>query len=123
MFYTMGTTGQELLDLLYATDADEALNYENGEGVLLYNLWARGLMYQARRMVVVGRRAAGELQQRAEPNALALYRPEAGEHLYAISNRFYRTKESWRAIAKRNGLTTYTLTGEELLVIPEVTER
>lgn len=122
-FYTMSVIGQQVLDLLSATDADEALSYMSGDKVLLYNVWARGLMYQGRRMVVTGRRAASELQQRAEPNAIALYRPQADEHLYSISNRFYRTKDSWRAIAKRNGLTTYKLTGDELLIIPEVTER
>lgn len=122
-FYTMGTIGVDVLDLLHATDADEALNYESGGRTILYDYWARGLMYHARRMVVVGRRAAAELQQRAEPNALGLYTPQAGEHLYKISTSFYGTADHWRAIAKRNGLDSYTLTGEELLIIPEVNER
>jgi hypothetical protein len=123
LFYGMSTTGQALLALLYQTDADEALTYESGDGALLYNLWARGVMYQARRVALVSRRAASELQQRAEPNAIALYRPQEGEHLYEIANRFYRTKSSWRHIAKRNGLVSFTLEGTELLIIPEVNER
>ena len=122
-FYTMGTIGVQILDLLSATDADEALSYQSGENTIRYNFWARGLMYQARTMVVVGRRAAAELQQRAEPNSIALYTPQYNEHLYKISTRFYGTADHWRAIAKRNGLDSYTLTGDELLIIPEVNER
>lgn len=120
LFYGMSAVGLELLDLLYATDSDEALGFENGQDTIKYNVWAKGIQYQARRMIVVGHRAAAELQQRANPNALALYRPYEGEHLYAIANRFYGNAASWRAIADRNGLVTYTLEGTELLIIPEV---
>jgi nucleoid-associated protein YgaU len=54
----------------------------------------------------------------AKGSTRALYRPRAGESLYAISNQFYGTPHQWRQIAEVNGLYGMTLTGEELLTIP-----
>lgn len=122
-FYSTTTVAFNLIELLNGYDSSEALAYESGAGVLLFETWARGLMYNARRVVLVGRRAATDILQRAAPNAIALYTPQQGESLYAISNRFYRTPHQWRKIAERNGLTSFRLSGAEVLVIPEVTTR
>lgn len=122
-FYSATTVAFNLIELLRGYDTSESLNYEAAASVLVYEYWARGLMFYARRVVVVGRRAASDILQRAAPNALSLYTPKSGESLYAISNRFYRTPHQWRRIAERNGLVSLTLSGAELLVIPEVTIR
>lgn len=122
-FYSQATLAVELISLLYATDSSEALNYEAASNVLLYDYWSRGLMYYARRMVLAGQRAAADIAQRADPNAIALYQPQAGQSLYDISNRFYGTAHQWRKIAHRNGLSSLILDGTETLVIPEVTTR
>jgi hypothetical protein len=42
-----------------------------------------------------------------------------GESLYAISRKFYGTPHAWRLIYDRNHLTSVTLTGDEILIIPE----
>lgn len=123
LFYEMATLAVNLIDVLKAYDSSEALDFENGERTLNFDVWSRGLMYQARRIVVVSYRAASDLQQRAYPQAMRLYRPQAGESLYAISNRFYQSPHNWRLIAERNGLDDFALTGEELLIIPEATQR
>lgn len=123
IFFNLATNSVNLIDVLEADDSSEALDFESGIGQLDFDTWSRGMMDLARRIVIASQRAASELQQRAEPNALALYRPYAGESLYSVSNRFYRTAHNWRAIATRNGLDELILDGTELLVIPEVTGR
>jgi len=122
-FLNMSTLGNDLITLLKDNDTSEAMDVELPIAVLDYDVWSREIMYLARRVVVVAQRAASELQQRVDPNALALYRPQVGEHLYETSNRFYKTPHNWRVIFERNGLVSTTLTGEELLVIPESTGR
>lgn len=122
-FFSLSTTAVNLISLLESLDSTEAMDFEAGIGQLDYDVWARGLQDVARAMVVSSQRASSELQQRAQPNALALYSPQAGESLYSISNRFYRTPHNWRLIATRNGLNSLILAGTELLVIPEVTGR
>lgn len=122
-FLKLSEIGQDMIDLLKASDSGEAMDYQSAIPVLDFDVWSRGLQYQARRIVVVAQRAASELQQRAEPGAMALYRPQQGEHLYSVSNRFYKTPHNWRVIYARNGLSSTTLTGEELLIIPESTGR
>jgi hypothetical protein len=122
-FLAMSSLSQELIDILKGYSANEALDAELAMATLDFEVWARGLMATARLLVISATRAASDLQQRAKPNALALYRPYAGEHLYSVSNRFYKTPHMWREIMRRNGLTTTSLTGEELLIIPEAVRR
>lgn len=123
LFFRMSTVAGDILSLLSSTDSSEALDSELGIAALDFDVWSRGLQGEARRMIVVGQRAADELRQRARPNAQVLYRPQAGESLYAVSNRFFHTPHNWRLIARRNDLDSLVLTGDELLVIPEVTGR
>jgi hypothetical protein len=123
LFLSQATTAANVIELLRATDSSEGLDFESGIGVLDFDVWSKGLMESARRLVISAQRAASDLSQRATPNAIRLYRPQKGESLYAVSNRFYRTPHNWRTIARRNGLDSFTLTGEELLIIPEVTGR
>lgn len=97
---------------------DLNLAYEDAIRVLEFETWQRQLNTYARALYLTAARAASELGARVTPDAMALYRPMAGESLYSISNRFYRTPHKWRAIASRNGLKTWILTGSELLIIP-----
>lgn len=109
-------------ELLLATGAyrsDTELVVQTPIGVLDFEAWSRSLRYAAR--LAMGRAVAGERASaaRAEPNAQRLYRPQQGESLYAISRKFYGTPWSWSLIYNRNHLTSSTLTGRELLIIPE----
>ena len=122
-FFSMATTSVNLIDALEKLDSSEALDFESGIGQLNYDVWARGLMDTARKIVVSSQRAASQLQQRAKPGALALYSPPSGQSLYEVSNRFYGTPHNWRLIATRNNLDSLILDGTELLVIPEATGR
>lgn len=123
LFFNQATTASSIIEVLRGLDSSEALDFEAGVGVLNFDVWSRGIMESCRRTVVFAQRAASELQQRAEPNALRFYQPQKGESLYSVSNRFYRTPHNWRTIARRNNLSSFILTGEELLIIPEVTGR
>lgn len=88
-------------------------------GVLDFEDWIRSLRWAARVSMNSGR--AGDLAatERAEPNAVRLYRPRRGESLYAISRKFYGTPHAWRLIYDRNALATFELLGTETLIIPE----
>jgi len=88
-------------------------------GVLDFEDWSRSLRYTAR--IAMGTALAGDLgmTEHAEPNAVRLYRPSAGEHLYGISRRFYGTAHAWRLIYDRNALKTFVMAGSETLIIPE----
>jgi hypothetical protein len=84
-----------------------------------FEAWAKGIAALARAMAVEARAAAREMRRRAAPDMQALYRPRAGESLYAIANMFFGSPHAWRAIAERNGLSQMEFDGTELLVIPK----
>jgi len=88
-------------------------------GVLTFEDWSRSLRYTARVTMYQGLAGERSSAERAQPDAKHLYRPHAGESLYAISRRFYGTPFAWRLIYERNALTSFTLTGTETLIIPE----
>lgn len=121
LFKSIATVGEALrtqtrslssaTDLAYVTDA---------QAVMAYEFFVKETAYQARQAMKVGRRNSSEITARVKPGAKALYRPQAGESLYGISNRFYSNPHNWRAIADRNYLCDFNLTGTELLIIPDV---
>lgn len=88
-------------------------------GVLDFETWSRSLRFAARiafGSALLGDRAATE---RADPDAIRLYRPQEGESLYSVARKHYGTPHAWRLIYDRNALTSVTLTGDEILIIPE----
>lgn len=87
--------------------------------VLQFEDWTRSLRYAAR--IAMGRAREGDRSstEHGHPSAVRLYRPQAGESLYAISRKFYGTPHAWRLIYERNALRTFTLLGTETLIIPE----
>lgn len=94
------------------------LAYDNAVGILDFDVWRTSLTALSRRLALTSHNGQDELSQRAEPKAVALYRPAAGESLYSISQRFYGTPTQWQTIATTNGLTTMVLKGTEVLIIP-----
>ena len=118
-FRTAARTATDLLQDLAEVRSDVDLGAKTVGGVLDFEDWSRTLRFQSRALLGLGRQAAQDLEERNEPDALAVYRPAAGESLYAISRRFYGTPFAWRLIADHNNLSSVTLTGDELLVIPE----
>ena len=104
---------------LAAARSDAQLAVQTAMSVLSFEEWARGVRYMGR--IAMGRGLDGDraCTKRATPDAKRLYRPHAGESLYLISRKFYGTPFAWRLIYERNALTTFTLTGREVLVIPE----
>jgi hypothetical protein len=118
-FREVKAASYELLLELGAVRSDTALAVQTAIGVLDFEDWTRSLRYAAR--LAIGRAVAGDraCSARAEPDAVRLYRPQAGESLYAISRKFYGTPHAWRLIYDRNHLTSVTLTGDEVLIIPE----
>lgn len=99
--------------------SDVVLSYDDAVASLDFDVWRTQLSAYARQMMLVAHDGAVELSKRADPTAVALYRPRAGESLYSISQRYYGTPTQWRTIADRNGLTTMVLQGNELLIIPQ----
>lgn len=108
-----------ILVQLGSVRSDVELAVQTAMGVLDFEDWTRSLRFAAR--IAMGRSVAGDRAcgARAEPDAVRLYRPQRGESLYAISRKFYGTPFAWRLIYDRNHLSTVTLTGSEVLIIPE----
>lgn len=109
----------DLILRLAAVRADTDLGAMSAMAVLDFEDWIRSLRFAAR--IAMGKSRAGDLAatERAEPNAVRLYRPAQGEHLYAISRKFYGTPHAWKLIYDRNALQSFELAGTETLIIPE----
>lgn len=99
--------------------SDISLAHQTAMGVLDFEDWSRSLRFAAR--TAMGTARVGDLaaSERSEPSAVRIYRPSQGEHLYAIARKFYNTPHAWRLIYDRNALQSITMTGNEVLVIPE----
>lgn len=99
--------------------ADLDMGVQTAIATLEFEDWIRSLRFNAR--IVMGKGREGDIAatERADPSAVRLYRPGRGEHLYAISRKFYGTPHAWRLIYDRNALTTFHLLGTETLIIPE----
>jgi hypothetical protein len=119
-FSDLQSSAAALLVSLAGLRSDQDLAYEDAMGSLGFDEWVRGLAFSARQMIISCAEARRDLGVLVDPKARAIYRPRQGESLYAISNRFYGTPFKWQAIAERNNLRGFTLTGQELLVIPDV---
>jgi hypothetical protein len=95
------------------------MSWDNAVNALDFDVWRTDMSRYSRTLALTGHEGQDEINRRAEPKAVALYRPRKGESLYSISQRFYGTPSMWREIASRNGLTSMMLQGTELLIIPE----
>jgi hypothetical protein len=119
-FTGLRNSALNFLPTLESVRTDLNLGYEAATSVMDFECWARGLSGQARQIAFTADTAQQELARRVDKKALAFYRPQAGESLYGVSNRFFGTPYRWRDIADRNGISTATLTGAELLLIPDL---
>lgn len=118
-FREVGSAVQLLLDSLASAQSEIELATKTAQSVIAYDTWLRGVAFNARLVLVLSIRGALDIEERDRPDATQLYRPTAGENLYKISRKFYGTPHSWRLISQRNDLSTFTMTGDELLIIPE----
>lgn len=119
-FQSMAASALALLPTLAPVRTDLNLDFEAAIAVLAFDESMREVAFQARSLIVECYKASADLSKLFDPQARAIYRPRAGESLYGISNRFYGTPHRWRAIADRNKLRGFTLSGGEVLVIPDV---
>lgn len=121
LFTSCATLGKAIRSQTRTLRSDTDLAYEtDAQAVMAYEFFVKEAGFQARELIRVGTRNAAEITERVGPNAKALYRPQAGESLYGISNRFYNTPHNWRQIADRNYLCEFILNGDEILIIPDV---
>lgn len=112
------TSAARILERTADVTSTAALSYETATTALDFECWSRGLRASALAMVLGAEEGILALRERSEPEAQHLHRARAGESLYSVSRLYYGTPHRWREIAERNGLTTLTLAGGELLVIP-----
>lgn len=118
-FRTVGNLAFSLSNNLIALRSDVSMGVRTALSVLNFEDWSRSMRFNARIILGSSQVASRDIEERDEAEAIALYRPTAGESLYAISRRFYGTPNAWRLIAERNALQTTNLDGTELLIIPE----
>lgn len=121
---SLGTTAKGLLNQVPTVEGATSLySTSNAKATFDFDTWAKEIAYNSRMLILRSHTAALDFIDRVQPDAKNIYRPQAGESLYAISNRFYGSPYAWRVIADRNNLTDFSLTGDELLIIPEITSR
>lgn len=108
-----------LLVLTAEVRADLDMAHQTAISTLDFEDWIRSLRFNGRISMQTAADGATNATEHAEPSAVRRYRPSAGEHLYAISRRFYDTPHAWHLIYERNSLRTFVMTGAEILVIPE----
>lgn len=108
-----------LISRLSAVRSDLDMAQQTAIDVLNFDDWVRSLRFGAR--IAMGQALAGDIAatEHAEPSAVRLYRPQAGEHLYGIARKFYGSAHAWSLIYDRNSLTTSVMSGNEILLIPE----
>lgn len=118
-FRTARSNAYDAVVALATVRADLDMAVSTAMSVLDFEDWSRSVRFMAR--IAIGEAYAGDIAstQRSSPDAKRLYRPTAGESLYAISRKFYGTPHGWRLIYERNNLSTWTLDGTEVLIIPE----
>lgn len=109
----------DLLIRLAEVRADLDMGAQTAMAVLEFEDWIRSLRFAARVAMGKGQDGDRAATERAQPNAVRLYRPREGEHLYAIARKFYGTAHAWRLIYDRNDLQAFTMAGTETLIIPE----
>jgi hypothetical protein len=118
-FRQLGDSSQVLLDIMADMRADLDLTTQSAASVIRYEQWTRGMRVNARLLRGQAAKGADDMDERASPQAERLYRPFEGEHLYQISRKHYGTPHAWRLISSRNNLRYVSMTGNELLIIPD----
>jgi hypothetical protein len=115
---TIQGNSTDVINNMIEIKADVELGVKTAKSVLDLESWSRGMRFQLRVLMGEAGEAAADMEERADPEAIALYQPQKNESLYAISRRFYGTPYAWRPIADRNSLRVFVMSGDELLIIP-----
>jgi nucleoid-associated protein YgaU len=118
-FRNIQTQAAAVATALEDVRSDTTLIYRTTLNVLDFEDWQRSLSFNSRILMNNSYEAAKAMDRRDEPDAKRLYRPQEKESLYDISRRFYGTPWAWSLIYERNALTSFELTGDELLIIPD----
>lgn len=120
-FAAVKTRAANITTALGSAGSTASMAWQTAVAVLEFDNWRAGMAANARLQWLGAHDAGKSLARASEPKAKALHAARRGESLYGISNQYYGTPHEWRRIAERNNLSTLTLDGDELLVIPELT--
>lgn len=118
-FVEAQVANEELLTVMAPVRADLDIISPSAVVMLSFESWSRTVKSAARAARYAAMVSVKEMRKRFKPKAATLYRPYAGESIFAISNKFYGTPTQWRIIADRNGINYYEFTGDEILAIPD----
>lgn len=119
-FRTMINAGLDMNQDLLEIKSDTHLAVVTAKSVLDFEDWSRSLRFHARVLMGQSLDAEQDMKARDQPEVDRLYRAYEGESLMRISRQVYGTPYQWHTIADANGLETEVLTGEEILIIPEL---
>ena len=120
MFSKVATIGGNITGLLSDAKSSDDLSYlTDAQKTLDFDYWAKQTAWVARQATFFGITNATAVKKLESPDAKRIYRPQVGESMYGISNKFYGTPHNWRIIAERNKISDFILTGDEILVIPD----
>lgn len=99
--------------------SDTQVAFDDAIQTLKFDSWTRNTAADTRRLSVRSSEAERDMRAQAAARPRALYRPFAGESLYAIATKFFGSPAAWRAIYSENNLASLVLEGTEELRIPE----
>jgi hypothetical protein len=99
--------------------SDLDVGFRNAAAVLKFEDWTRNTRTLLRLARHRSQTAATGMELRDIHQIQAIYRPRKGESLYNVSRKAYGTPHRARDIQIANNLDTWTLTGDETLLIPQ----
>lgn len=110
---------QRVVNSLTKLRSDSHVAFDDAIATLRFDVWVKNSAADGRRLAVRSSDAERDMRLQAAARPRAIYRPFAGESLYAIAIRFYGSPEDWRRIYSANRLSSLRLEGTEELLIPE----
>lgn len=114
-----GDCARVLLSLVHVR-SDITMGVRTAKSVFDFEAWSKGTSSLMRLIMGRSASAADSMDARDRPKPRGIYRPAAGESLYAVSRKCFGTPNAWQEIMKANNLTTTVMVGNETLVIPDL---
>ena len=107
-----------VINQLVTAKATVQMTARTAHDVLDFEAWSKSMGSQLRLLRHSCHRGAVACDQRDLPPIQGVYRPRKGQSLYSVSQAVYGTPFAWQSIYRANHLTSTTLDGTVVLIIP-----
>jgi nucleoid-associated protein YgaU len=107
-----------VINQLVTAKATVQMTARTAHDVVDFEAWSKSMGSQLRLLRHSCHRGAVACDQRDLPPIQGVYRPRKGQSLYSVSQAVYGTPFAWQTIYRANHLTSTTLDGTVVLIIP-----